>query len=129
MGSVASSEETTKELPLGGSKYCVAFDPLDGSSVVDVNFSVGSIFGIWEGASLLNRTGREQKAAVIAMYGPRITMAVAISNQKVIELTFRAGAWSITKHQMKISPEGKVFAPGNLRASADEEKYNSLVQY
>merc|ERR1719203_340277 len=62
------------------------------------------------------------------MYGPRITMAVAVSNQKVMELTFQNGAWSVTKEQMKIAPEGKVFAPGNLRASADEEKYNSMVQ-
>jgi len=126
--SVASSEETAKELPLGGSKYCVAFDPLDGSSVVDANFSVGSIFGVWEGTTLMNRKGREQKAAVIAMYGPRITMAVAVSSHEVVELTYQGGAWSVTNWNMKIAPEGKVFAPGNLRATADNTKYNSLVQ-
>jgi len=127
--SVASSEETASERQLNGSKYCVAFDPLDGSSVVDVNFSVGSIFGIWEGTTLLNRRGREQKAAVIAMYGPRITMAVAISSQKVVELTFQGNAWVVTKQQMKIASEGgRVFAPGNLRATADNKKYDSLVQ-
>jgi len=124
----ASSEETTREVQLGGSKYCVAFDPLDGSSIVDANFSVGSIFGVWEGTTLINRTGREQKAAAMAMYGPRITMAVAVSSQKVVELTFQGGAWAVTKEQMHIAPEGQVFAPGNLRASADNEKYSSLVQ-
>ena len=40
--------------------FSVAFDPLDGSSIVDANFAVGSIVGIWPGNGLLNRTGREQ---------------------------------------------------------------------
>ena len=32
---------------MGGSEYIVTFDPLDGSSIIGTNFSVGSIFGIW----------------------------------------------------------------------------------
>lgn len=62
------------------------------------------------------------------MYGPRITMAVAVSSEKVIELTHQGGSWTVSNEKMKIAPEGKVFAPGNLRASADNEKYNSVVQ-
>lgn len=41
-------------------RYSVAFDPLDGSSIVDANFAVGSIFGVWPGDKLLGRTGKEQ---------------------------------------------------------------------
>lgn len=37
----ASSEETPTEDPMGGEGYSVAFDPLDGSSVIDTNFAVG----------------------------------------------------------------------------------------
>lgn len=40
--------------------YSVGFDPLDGSSIIDANFAVGSIFGVWPGDKLLGRTGREQ---------------------------------------------------------------------
>lgn len=40
--------------------YSVAFDPLDGSSIVDANFAVGTIMGIWPGNGLLNRKGKEQ---------------------------------------------------------------------
>ena len=29
-------------------KYCVAFDPLDGSSNIDCNVSTGTIFSVWE---------------------------------------------------------------------------------
>jgi sedoheptulose-bisphosphatase len=38
----------------------VAFDPLDGSSIVDTNFAVGTIFGVWPGDKLQGITGRQQ---------------------------------------------------------------------
>lgn len=46
----ASSEETPTEDPMGGEGFSVAFDPLDGSSIIDTNFAVGTIFGIWPGS-------------------------------------------------------------------------------
>ena len=56
----------------------VAFDPLDGSSIVAANFAVGSIFGIWPGDQLIGRKGREQAAAVYAVYGPKTILVVAL---------------------------------------------------
>jgi hypothetical protein len=55
----------------------VAFDPLDGSSIVGANWAVGSIFGVWPGSSLVGRTGREQAAAAYAVYGPRTLFVLA----------------------------------------------------
>lgn len=49
---IGSSEETPEEVDLGATGeggFSVSFDPLDGSSIIDTNFSVGSIFGIWPG--------------------------------------------------------------------------------
>jgi len=128
-----SSEETVEEVSLGGDGYGVAFDPLDGSSIVDANFSVGSIFGVWpdpEKKGFLNRTGRDQTAACMAVFGPRITMAVAITtpSTKCIEVTYAAGKWHKTNDFTNtIAPEGKIFAPGNLRATNDSEEYRKLV--
>jgi hypothetical protein len=45
---------------LQGSGFSVAFDPLDGSSIVDTNFTVGTIFGVWPGDKLKGITGRDQ---------------------------------------------------------------------
>lgn len=73
----ASSEERAEELDLGGQGFSVAFDPLDGSSIVGANFAVGAIFGIWEGPGLLGRTGAEQVAAAYAVYGPRTSLVLA----------------------------------------------------
>ena len=47
-------------LPAAGKGFSVAFDPLDGSSIVDTNFSVGTIFGVWPGDELIGVTGRDQ---------------------------------------------------------------------
>ena len=55
----------------------VAFDPLDGSSIVGANFAVGAIFGIWPGRRLLGVTSRQQAAAAYAVYGPRTTLVLA----------------------------------------------------
>lgn len=33
-------------------KYTVTFDPLDGSSIIDTNFTIGSIFAIWPKSDL-----------------------------------------------------------------------------
>ena len=43
----AFSEETPTEDPMGGEDVSVALVPLDGSSIIDTNFAVGTISGIW----------------------------------------------------------------------------------
>ena len=56
----ACSEEVPEPVDLQGSGFSVAFDPLDGSSIVDTNFTVGTIFGVWPGDKLTGITGRDQ---------------------------------------------------------------------
>jgi len=146
---IAASEETPVETnvkPAGSSEaaedeakmFSLGFDPLDGSSIIDANFSVGSIFGIWPGKGVLHRTGREQLASAVSLYGPRTTLCIALpasSTSKgkpvVLEVTLvknRIG-WELSRDNISIKPDGKVFAPGNLRATNDNAKYNALVQH
>lgn len=49
----------------------VTFDPLDGSSIIGCNFTVGTIVGIWEAGDLIGRTGRGLVAASCCLYGSR----------------------------------------------------------
>ncbi len=86
--------------PMGGKGYSVAFDPLDGSSVIDTNFAVGTIFGIWPGSRLTGISGRDLKAAGLAVYGPRTTITIALSNMDnahefllVDDFSARHGQW------------------------------------
>ena len=55
-----------------GAKYVVAYDPLDGSSLFDVNFAVGSIFGIYENEA----SARNLKAAVYSIYSARLELII-----------------------------------------------------
>lgn len=66
------------QLITGG--FSVAFDPLDGSSIVDTNFTVGTIFGVWPGDKLIGVTGREQVAAAMGVLGPRTTYVLALKD-------------------------------------------------
>ena len=49
---ISEEEEDIIELGNDRSKYIVAIDPQDGSSNIDVNVSVGTIFSIYEGSHL-----------------------------------------------------------------------------
>nr|CAA74960.1 sedoheptulose-1,7-biphosphatase [Chlamydomonas reinhardtii] len=77
---LACSEEVPEPVDMGGEGFCVAFDPLDGSSIVDTNFAVGTIFGVWPGDKLTNITGREQVAAGMGIYGPRTVFCIALKD-------------------------------------------------
>lgn len=139
--SIASSEEDHREVDMGGSGlggtgFSVAFDPLDGSSVVDANFAVGTIVGIWPGRGLLGRTGREQQCAMVCQYGPRVTVALAFNASVTsdgravsMELTMHGGCWVVSHARFVIKETAKTFAPGNLRATADNPQYMALVNY
>jgi sedoheptulose-bisphosphatase len=117
--------------------YSIGFDPLDGSSVIDANFAVGSIFGLWPGRGLLQRTGREQSASCMAVYGPRTTLAVALAAHVTaaaavafdLALNPVTRSWSVARQQLTIAPAGRVFAPGNLRATADNAQYAALFAH
>lgn len=125
-----ASEELDEAIDGTGDAYSVAFDPLDGSSLADVNLSVGSIIGIYAGKGFMGKKGSEQVASVIVVYGPRLTFMVSVG-QGVDEFTFDAGAneFVLTSEKLQLAPEMKMFAPGNLRATSSEEWYLKLMEH
>eukprot|EP00471_Norrisiella_sphaerica_P003405 CAMPEP_0184479108 /NCGR_PEP_ID=MMETSP0113_2-20130426/954_1 /TAXON_ID=91329 /ORGANISM="Norrisiella sphaerica, Strain BC52" /LENGTH=414 /DNA_ID=CAMNT_0026857117 /DNA_START=42 /DNA_END=1286 /DNA_ORIENTATION=+ len=131
----ASSEEEPTEVPMGGEGYSVAFDPLDGSSIIDTNFAVGTIFGIWPGSKLTGITGNQLKAAGLSVYGPRTTITLAVDGiagahefMLIDDYSARHGQWVLSQTFETIG-EGKLFAPGNLRATKDNPGYEQLFNY
>mmetsp|Transcript_54866 Transcript_54866/g.46240 ORF Transcript_54866/g.46240 Transcript_54866/m.46240 type:complete len:92 (+) Transcript_54866:463-738(+) len=85
-------------------------------------------------------TGRQQVASVIAVYGPRCTLVVSIANRyslngvghcTILTLidTNTDCRWEVTNNDINICGSGKVFAPGNLRATLDNTNYQELVHY
>lgn len=127
VGSAASEELEAIENFGGGKPFSVVFDPLDGSSLVDVNFAVGSIFGIYSSGDLIGKTGDEQLAACYAVYGPHTTFVLTFKKGTHEFRLAPDGNFYLTKENLRISEESKYFAPGNLRAAAERKDYLKLV--
>ncbi|MBP9718606.1 fructose-1,6-bisphosphatase [Candidatus Gracilibacteria bacterium] len=107
--------------------FTVVFDPLDGSSLVDVNMAVGSIFGVYAVGSALGKTGDDQLAACYAVYGPRTTFVLTLRNGVHEFRLEKDGEFYLRKENLKVAEESKYFAPGNLRAASERADYVALM--
>jgi len=108
VNTIASEEKEHEEVFHEDAKYFIAYDPLDGSSLVDVNLSVGSIFGIYE-----NGFGAENMvAACYVVYGPRVEMVFAENKTKLYLL--QAGEFEFVK-EIRLNEKGKLNAPGGTQ--------------
>lgn len=101
-------------------KYIVLTDPLDGSSNIDVNVSVGTIFSIYRRVSKIGspvtkedflQKGREQVAAGYVIYGTS-TMIVYTTGHGVNGFTLNPalGSWYLSHPNMKFPTDGKIYS-------------------
>jgi len=124
-----ASEEQDSIIELGSGPYSVVYDPLDGSSLTDVNLAIGSIFGIYEGAELLGRKPREQVAALYVIYGPRTVLVYAAKNGVHEFLLNEVGEFILLKEFLGIGDKAKTFSPGNLSAVNDSKQYRAALDH
>ena len=131
--SLAGLASEEMELPVvvqGTGDYLLLFDPLDGSSNIDVNVSIGTIFSILKkqdpNAPLQTSdfllSGRHQVAAGYVVYGPQTTMALTLGDGVVMfTLNKETGEFLLIKDAVTISPSTKEFAinMSNMRHWAD----------
>ncbi|WP_299175437.1 class 1 fructose-bisphosphatase [uncultured Brevundimonas sp.] len=120
-----ASEEMDEVQPASNpaGEYLVLFDPLDGSSNIDINAMVGTIVSVLKSATPspteadFMQPGRDQVAALYALYGPQ-TMLVLTTGAGVKGFTLsNDGDWMLTHDDIAISPDTKEFAinMSNLR--------------
>lgn len=93
-------------------EFGVVIDPLDGSSLIDVNLAVGTIIGIYPGDVL--EKGENMLAAMYILYGPLTTLTLTTGNGVHDFVLDENGEFILTQKDVKI-PEGKIYAPGALR--------------
>lgn len=131
----ACSEETTHPTVLNeDGKYTVTFDPLDGSSIVDVSFEVGSIFGIWPKSDLIGASCREMVGACLGIYGTKsIALVYDQEKDQIDELAYRRFGtekrWVITNTNIKIKEDADTFAPGNLTVIKELPGYKHAIDW
>ena len=111
-----ASEEQESIVPRNpAATLAVAIDPLDGSSNIDANLSVGTIFSIYEAAATAEasilRPGREQLAAGYVIYGPQTAMVLAAEGGAALFLLDRGrAAFVATGLVPAIAPSASEFA-------------------
>lgn len=123
-GEVAAivSEENAEIIDLDNprAKYIIAIDPLDGSSNIDVNVSVGTIFSVYRRVSPLGspiqmedvlQAGKEQIAAGYILYGSS-AMFVYTTGKGVNGFTYEPslGEFILSHQNMKMPKDGKIFS-------------------
>lgn len=115
------SEESESYLDLNNSgNYMLAIDPLDGSSNIDVNVSIGTIFSIYRRVSKVGspikeedilQKGSKQVAAGYVLYGSS-TMLVYTTGFGVNGFTYDPGLgeYFLSHPQMKMPTDGKIYS-------------------
>ncbi|MDL2337468.1 MAG: class 1 fructose-bisphosphatase [Pseudomonadota bacterium] len=107
-------------------EYMLLFDPLDGSSNIDVNVSIGTIFSVLKRddssrpvseADFL-QPGRQQAAAGYCVYGPQTTLVLTVGDGvAMFTLDREQGSWVLTQDGIQIPEDTQEFAANmsNLR--------------
>ncbi len=124
------------EFPKG--KYVLLFDPLDGSSNIDANVSIGTIFSIYrrkttgKEATIEDclRKGTEQVAAGYIIYGSS-TMMVYTTGQGVHGFTLdpSIGEFLLSHENIKIPQKGKIYSINEGNANAWDDGTKKYVAY
>lgn len=118
-------------------KYIIVFDPLDGSSNIDVNVNTGTIFSVLrrlppEHGTLeesMLQPGSKQVAAGYVLYGPS-TILVYTTGHGVHSFTLDSsiGAFVLSNERMMMPEQGGYYSANEATASGWPEGYRSFVE-
>ena len=100
-------------------EYMLLFDPLDGSSNIDVNVSIGTIFSVLRKVGHARgvaeedflQPGKQQAAAGYCVYGPQTMLVLTVGNGvAMFTLDRETGSWVLTQQGVSIPEDTKEFA-------------------
>lgn len=138
LAAMASEEMETIHLipnryPKG--EYMLLFDPLDGSSNIDVNVSIGTIFSVLKAPDGMTtpteqdflQAGSKQVAAGYALYGPQTMLVLTTGNGvNCFTLDREMGSWVLTQRDMRVPEDTQEFA---INASNSRHWYPPVTRY
>jgi fructose-1,6-bisphosphatase I len=128
---VSEEDEGPVEFDRSGAEFAVIFDPLDGSSNIDVNVNVGTIFSVVRVkgdvvASVLV-SGTEQVAAGYVVYGPS-TVFVLTTGAGVAAFTLdENGEFILGSDAMKMPAQGPYYSTNEANASSWPDAYREYL--
>ncbi len=136
---ISEENDGIVELDNDGGKYIVYLDPLDGSSNIDVNVSIGSIFSIYmrqnsdtdqlsEGDAL--QSGVKQVAAGYVLYGSSTLMAYTTGlGVSVFTLDPSIGEFILSDDDVKIPDHGTIYSVNEGSYHSWDEGLKKYVKY
>jgi fructose-1,6-bisphosphatase I len=134
---VSEEDDAPVEFEHGGAEFVVIFDPLDGSSNIDVNVNVGTIFSVQrlrgELATSVLQAGTEQVAAGYVVYGPSTVMVVALSSAAVAGEGVSAftlddkGDFLRSSESMRMPEQGPYYSTNEANAASWPAVYREYV--
>jgi fructose-1,6-bisphosphatase I len=139
LGSEEENEPTLVPDGYPSGKYVVLFDPLDGSSNIDVNVSIGTIFGIHERKTPVNsrgtvedllQPGSKQVAAGYVIYGSS-TMLVYTTGHGVHGFTLdpSVGEFFLSHLNIQIPERGKIYSVNEGNAANWEPSVRKWTEW
>jgi len=135
---VSEEDDEILDLKNQDGRYIVAMDPLDGSSNIDVNVSIGTIFSIFRRVSPVGskvteedvlQKGSEQVAAGYLLYGSS-TMLVYTTGRGVNGFTYdpSLGEFFLSHADMEIPEDGKIFSINEGSYSSFQPKLQDYIE-
>ena len=108
--SIFSEEKEQVRLVNERAEFYLAYDPIDGSSLIDSNLSVGTIFGIYKGAF----EAKQLVASGYILYGPRLEIVLACKGEKSLKherFNPKSQKWE-EQERLVLESKGRLNAPG-----------------
>lgn len=136
---ISEENEGIVELDNEGGKYIVYMDPLDGSSNIDVNVSIGSIFSIYMRKNTSTKdlseddalqAGTEQVAAGYVLYGSSTLLCYTTgAGVSIFTLDPSIGEFILSDNDVTIPEDGKIYSVNEGSYHSWDEGLKQYVKY
>jgi fructose-1,6-bisphosphatase I len=137
LGSEEDEQPTILRKGSDGGKYCVLFDPLDGSSNLDTAVGVGTIFTILrndpntpDAVRTVCQPGRQQVAAGYVLYGSSTVFVITTGHGvHMFELDMSVGSFLLVQRDLRMPRANKVYSVNEAYSGGFPEGYQRYLKW
>lgn len=137
LGSEEDEEPTILRRGHEGGRYCVLFDPLDGSSNLDTAVGVGTIFTILRNdphipgaVETVCQPGNQQVAAGYVLYGSSTVFVITTGHGvHMFELDAAVGSFMLVKRDLRMPARKKIYSVNEANADGFPEQFRRYLKW
>jgi fructose-1,6-bisphosphatase I len=137
LGSEEDEEPTILRRGHEGGRYCVLFDPLDGSSNLDTAVGVGTIFTILRNdphipgaVETVCQPGHQQVAAGYVLYGSSTVFVITTGHGvHMFELDAAVGSFMLVKRDLRMPAKKKIYSVNEANADGFPEQFRRYLKW